>query len=425
MAQSLHRQLREERATLHRQALEIAEKPNATKEERARAHAMLDQADVMGRRIEQLEAPAMGSIRGGPVNSDVPVRGEDRAHRTAFDSYLRVGRAEMRAEDRQLLEREYRDLSTGGQSAGPGATAGFFVPTGFQYKIEEQMKLVGPMLVGGPGYPTIMDTENGAPMPFPTSDDTANTGEQIGENQQVTSQDVNLGQVLLGSFKYSSKLVKCSLELLQDSAFDLDSWLAREFGIRLARILNQKLTTGTGSTEPMGILTAAVNGGNLVAAKGSSTNDGTSASTNTVGSDDLVNLEHAIDPLYRSSARYMLHDTTLRSIKTIKDKYGRPLWQESTRDGQPATINGYQYLVNPYMDELQSSGPNSPPTVKKTVLFGAMEKYVIRRVRQIGVLRLVERFADYGQTAFLAFARYSGDSLDVAHRAFAVLENTF
>ena len=106
MPQALHRQLREERAAIVAQASALASKLNPTKEERARATSLLDTADVMSRQIEQLEAPMMGAIRGGPVNSDVPVRGEDRAHRSAFDSYLRHGRSEMPSEQRALLDRE-------------------------------------------------------------------------------------------------------------------------------------------------------------------------------------------------------------------------------------------------------------------------------------------------------------------------------
>lgn len=49
---------------------------------------------------------------------------------------------------------------------------------------------------------------------------------------------------------------------------------------------------------------------------------------------------------------------------------------------------------------------------KKTVAFGALDKYLIRRVKELAVLRLVERFADYGQVAFLGFARYDGNLLD-------------
>ena len=273
------------------------------------------------------------------------------------------------------------------------------------------------------GFPRILDTSTGNILPYPQSDDTSNVGELIGENQQVTTQDLNLSSTNFGAYKFSSKLVKISLELMQDSAFDLEEFLIETFATRLGRILNTKLTTGAGTTEPLGILTAVTTGGNIVQAVGASSNDGVSGA-NTIGSDDLTNLEHAVDPLYRMNAKYMLHNSTLKALKKVKDKYGRPLWQESTRDGSPSTINGCEYCINNDLDHLQAN-VSSPPVVKKTVIFGALEKYIVRRVKQLSVLRLSERFADFGQVAFLGFARYNGASIDVGHRALALLENSY
>ncbi|HLJ48443.1 MAG TPA: phage major capsid protein [Bryobacteraceae bacterium] len=423
-----NRALREQRYAAIRAAQMIAGKPHPTSEERAHFDQLMREADAFKAEYELLESRDMYDLRNGGFDTfqragSIPR--EDPDHRAAFRSYLRLGTSEMPSEQRALLQREYRDMGTGGQGAYPGATSGFFVPAGFQHRIEEAMKYVGPMLNGGEGMPQIIDTDTGAPLPFPAADDTAQVGEQVGENQPVSSQDVNITQVMLGSFKYSSKLVKASLELMLDSAFDIETWLIGEFSRRLARILNAKLTNGVGTTEPYGIVTATVAGGNIVQAVGSSTNTGGNEGPNTIGSDDLTNLEHAVDPFYRSAgARYMLHDSTLKAIKKVKDKMGKPLWQESTRDGSPATINGFRYVINNDLDTLQTN-PSSPVSVRRTVIFGDLSKYVVRRVRQMSLLRLNERFADQGQVGFLSFARFDGASTDIGHRALAVLENSY
>jgi HK97 family phage major capsid protein len=392
-------------------------------EEEREVDRLLDRAGALKARIEAME-DAMHDIRGGqPGAGYTPVQHEERKeHRKAFQTYLRVGAGGLNAEQRSLLV-EFRDMGTGGQGAFPGATSGFFVPVGFVNQVEDAMKYYGPMLDGGTGMPTIMPTDTGQPMPFPAADDTSVVGEQIGENQQVTTQDVNIEQVIFGAWKYSTKLVKVSLELLQDSAFDIEKFLTTEFGRRLGRIVNTKTTIGAGTTEPLGIVTAIVTGGNIVTAVGAYSNDGASG-PNTVGSDDLTNLEHAVDPLYRPGARYMMHDSTLKNLKKVKDRYGRPLWQESTRDGSPATINGYEYAINNDMDQLQTEA-SSPAAVRRTVIFGDLSKHVIRRVRQLSVLRLSERFADFGQVAFLGFGRYDSNSLDIGHRAQAILQNLY
>jgi HK97 family phage major capsid protein len=93
----------------------------------------------------------------------------------------------------------------------------------------------------------VIDTDSGAPMNWPTVNDTANVGAILAENTQVTEQDVTFGQTPLGAYMYTSRLVRVSYQLLQDSAFNLDEFLRDILGERIGRILNQHFTTGTGS----------------------------------------------------------------------------------------------------------------------------------------------------------------------------------
>jgi HK97 family phage major capsid protein len=380
----------------------------------------MKKVEVRGR---EFGAPRLGPPPHDALGYAASESRENKEHREAFQSYLRIGASEMRSDQRALLF-ERRDMGTGGQGAYPGATAGFFVPVGFFHDVEDALKYYGPMLNGGEGMPFLLDTDTGQPLPYPAADDTLQVGEQILENAPVTTQDVNLQMVMFGAFKYSTKIVKVSVELLQDSAFDIESFLATEFGRRLGRIVNTKATIGAGSSEPTGIVTAITAGGNLVTAVGSYTNDGVGG-LNTIGSDDLVTLEHAVDPVYRPRGRYMMHDSTLKALKKVKDKYGRPLlWQEGTREGEPATVNGYPYCINNDMDQLQTVS-SSPAVTRRTLVFGDLSKHVIRRVKQLSVLRLTERFAEYGQVGFLGFGRYDSNSLDIGHRAQAILQNVY
>jgi len=420
-----NRFLRSERAEVLREARALQEKGNLSAADQARFTALMSEARSLMEEYEGIESRSQAEFRGGPVDGGIEHRGKpDKEIREAFSGYLRNGMASLEPEARALLA-ERRDMGSGGQGAYPGATTGFFVPVGFVQQIEEALKYYGPMLNGGPGYPQIFDTATGQVLPYPCSDDTMNIGEIVGEGQQVTAQDTNISAVNFGAFKFSSKLVKVSVELIQDSAFDLEAYLIREFARRLGRIANTKLTIGQGTTEPTGILTALIANGNpIVQAVGSALNTGNADGTNTVGSDDMIALEHSVDPLYRPGARYMMHDTALRALKRVKDKYGRPLWQESTRDGQPATINGYEYCINNDLDQLQTSA-TSPGVVRRTIIFGQLPKYICRRARQMSVLRLDERFADFLQVGFLAVMRLDGNSIDIGHRALALLENTF
>jgi HK97 family phage major capsid protein len=322
----------------------------------------------------------------------------------------------------EFSDREKRDMGIGTLSLG-----GYFVPKGFVYDVEEALKYYGPMLQ----VAEIMDTSTGQPLPYPTDNDTTVSGEIVGEGQQVSEKDVSIGQVLFGAFKFSTKMIKLSLELLQDSAFPMESYLKKKMAIRLGRAYNTYFTVGTGTNQPNGIVTAVVAAcgspsatpgqsyGTPLIASGSSTNTGGSETGGTsIGSKDLDNLEHTVDPLYRRGAAYMMHDQTLRVIKVLLDKYGRPLWKPGVATGDPDRINNYPYHINNDMTQT----PGTAGSGNNTVLFGEMNKYVIRRVKELGILTLRERFADYGQLAYIGFSRADGQLLDAGTHPICYLQ---
>jgi HK97 family phage major capsid protein len=444
------RELRQQRGALLKQAraiLDGAKKQNRglSATEQTQYDTLLARANALREEIRNFEYGAVaGTLGGGFIESDadpdprefrnLPQRQEQRRetrkekeHREAFMSYLRFGAARMPEEQRNLLQREYRDMGSGGQGAFPGSTAGFFVPVGFVHDIITALKFFAPLL--NDDVVDLVTTATGQQLPFPTENDVLISGERVGEGQQVTAQDVSLGQVMLGAWKYSTKMVKVSIELLQDSAFNLEAWLTRTLAIRLGRALVADFTNGTGSafSMPLGIVTATLQNGNLIAAQGSSLNDGTAAGANTIGSNDLINLEHSIDVLYRPGASYMAHDSTWKAIKKILDKYGRPLWQRSLIEGMPDTLNGYPLLTNNYMGTLQTQA-SSPTVTVNSVLFGDFKRLIVRRVRDMSLLVLTERFADFGQTAFLGFARYDSSPAFAGSGSvfpFGLLQNTF
>lgn len=432
------RQLREERMVIANQMSDLATGGLKTAEDRTKFDALDASQKELKERIDRIEAASQTSedlrttakppaAQPGEATDEAAIKEKREKHQKAFRSYLKFGPGDngvvgtMPAEERSLL-REFRDMGTSGQGAYPGITsgAGIFVPVGFTDKIIEALKYYGPMLTGGEGMPDIMETASGQPLPFPTDNDTTVTGELIGEGQQVTLADVTIGMITLGAFKFSTKMVKVSIELLQDSAFDIESYLIKKFATRTGRILNTKFTVGVGTTEPYGIITQSTNAGTAV---GANSNDGSSAA-NTLGSDDFTTLEHSVDPLYRRNARYMMHDGTLAAIKKVKDKYGRPLWLPSVQVNAPDTINGYKYAVNNDMDQLQTAA-TSPTVSRKTLLFGDLSHYQIRRVKEMSVLRLEERFADYGQVAFIGFSRYDAALLDAGTHPVKYITNVY
>jgi len=344
----------------------------------------------------------------------------DQLRAKAFSNWLRRGGAPssqqkgITPEERSLIA-EIRDMGTGGAGAYPGITV--FAPVSFMDMVTSATKYVGPML--DPEVATAHDTATGAPFAFPADNDTATTGEMVAENQQVTSSDVaTISAAYLGSFKFSSKIIKVSMELAEDAGFDFAAYLARVFGVRLGRIINTKFTTGVGTTEPTGIVTAATQGAVAVGATG---NDGSSG-LNTIGSDDLANLEQSVDPTYRVGARWMVHPNTLGALRRQKDKEGRLLFP-SLAEGTGNTLYGYPISLNPNMDQLQAN-TSSPPVARKTVLFGDFKRYTIRRA-PLHIVRLDERFADFGEIGFIATWRMDGNLVDGGGGAVKYLVNNY
>lgn len=429
-------QLRQQRAGIATQMAALAEAGLSTPEERERFDKMDAEQKALLDRITRIEAAtglsaelsATGAPPNGQPGNDEPkadAEKREKAHRAAFKAYLKHGdgpRSPLTAEQRALLQpsqeqmRELRALGVG-EAAG-GQT---WVPTGFVNQLDEAMIWYGPMLNGGPRAPSILRTATGAPLPFPTEDDTANEGEQIDENPVSDTSEANptMGAVTLNAFMFSSKLVKVPLQLLQDSAFDVESYLIRKFGQRLGRILNSKFTTGAGSTTPMGIVTAATLGHTAV---GSATND-SSGGANTIGSDDLVSLEHSVDIAHRSAPAFMWHDTTLAHLKRLKDKQGRPLWLPGVSVGAPDTVLAYPYFVNNHMDQLQAATGNSPVQTKKTVLFGDLTKYLARLAGEVVVFRDESTFIRKAQIAFVAFRRADGNLIDAGSHPIKYMRN--
>ena len=311
---------------------------------------------------------------------------------TAFRQYLVGGQQGLNEEQRSILT-ERRDLSL------TGASGGFTVPQGFQATLVEAMRAYGAFL--NPGVSTILDTDSGNPIPVPLEDDTANSAAIVAEGTSLTtSTDATFAQLTLGAFTYRS-LVRVSLELLQDSAFDLEAYIARKLGMRLGRGFNANASTGTNSGQPQGIFNASV---------GASTGH-TAANGNTTNFPyaSWVALEHSLDPGYRQNAQWMFSDALLQAVKSQLGTDNRPLWTPNyagAGDGAssftafPGTILGYRYTIN-------QDAP-VPAASARCVAFGDFSYYMVRRVRNMMLIRADQRFIDQGQIGFYLFARMDG-----------------
>ena len=394
--------LREDRANIYEQMKALLDKAEAegrdlSGEETASYDRMETELDSLGNRIEREEKLAARAPEfdrsASPATVQPVVTDEPRdEYAAAFATYIR--NEPLSYEQQKALQAGFDTSIRNAAGVGTGAAGGYTVPPEFRDKFVETQKWYGPMLQEA----EVISTDTGANLQWPTSDDTANVGAILAENVQVTEQDFTIGTASIDAYMYTSKLVRASLQFLQDNAINADSWLAERLGVRVGRILNQHFTTGTGTAQPDGIVTSASVG---------VTGTGSLASTGGVGYDNLVDLIESLDPAYGGNAglKFMGHQSVRKALRKLKDSQNRPLWEPSLQVGTPDSILGYPFVLN---NDMATVAQNS-----KSLLFGNIRQaYVIRVVKGLTVLRLTERYADYLQVGFLGFERADGTMQD-------------
>ena len=313
----------------------------------------------------------------------------------AFRSWLRYGNAGLSEEERGMMREwaEERALSTTGATAG--ATT---VPEGFSGYVEQAMATFGGILE----VANVLETETGNEIPFPTVNDTSNKGAILGEGTTMgESVDPTFGAVNVKAFTYSSKPVLISNQLLEDNAVNLEQVIAEMLVVRVLKAFSEHSIVGAGSSTPEGITVGGTKGADAAAAA--------------VTYDNLVDLLHSVDPVYRKNGTWMFHDNTLKALKKLKDENGQYIFQPSLRDDEPSTVLGKPFIVNNDMPEIGASA--------KSIAFGDFKKYLVRRVKNYAVKRLDERYADLNSTAFILFVRMDGRVLDAGTHPIKYLQH--
>jgi len=212
------------------------------------------------------------------------------------------------------------------------------------------------------------------------------TASWIEEEGPIPEGDDIFGQQHIGAHKVGT-LIKVSEELLHDSAFDLEQYFIDEFARRIGNKEEDAFLNGDGAGKPTGILNDAEVGV-------------TAASATAITADELVDLFYSLDAPYRTNAVWLVNDSTMRSIRKLKDANGQYLWQKALHEGDHETLLGKPIFHSPFAPELGAG--------KKAVAFGDFSFYWIGDRTGITFRRLNERYADTGQVGFLATKRVDG-----------------
>jgi HK97 family phage major capsid protein len=416
---SIALQLRQERGEIVAAMRSVANSTNPS--DIARWKEMDDKQELLRQRIAATERTdsletEMSQVRNVPRpllgNEDMPGNEErttPAAHLLAlrstepykrdFDVYIRTGKVSP-----TLSAAIEETRAMGAASGADGAT---LVPQGFEADLITKMAFHGGMLK----LARTITTSTGNPLPWPNFDDTTNVGEWLTEGSGVGSADPIVSNVTLGANLLSSKQVKVSVQLEQDSAFNMEGLLSSAFGRRLGRTANLAYTQGDGSGTYgtiTGIVPALVAAGSQsVLAIGSNLSDGVSTDLNSVGVDDFSNLVDKLDYAYQlPTNKFSFHQSTLNFLRKLKDKYGRPVWDVSLAQGEPDTIFGYGFQVN---NDLAKIGAGNI-----SVLFGDWNSYVVRNALGFTLVRFNELYMTNYQRAFQAFMRTDAKLLQAA-----------
>ena len=231
----------------------------------------------------------------------------------------------------------------------------------------------------------IITTDNERKIPVAASHSAATW---TAENADYTESDPSFSQKTIDAFKLTD-LVKVSIELLQDSMFDLEEYIGREFIYAFGSAEEQAFCVGTGSGQPTGLFTA--NGADVGI---------TAAATNAITADEVISLIYSLKSPYRKNAKFLMNDETVSYLRKLKDGNGVYLWQPALQQGQPDKLLGYDIYTSPYVPKLGAGA--------YTIAFGDFQNYWIADRAGRTVQRLNELYSTKGQVGFVGTERVDG-----------------
>ena len=379
--------MREKRASLWDAAKKyrdshIGNDGTMTAEDAAVYDRMVDDVDRMKKEIDRLERQeAIENEMNRPTSSPIvnrpenPVIGDEKPGRAAA-SYKKAFWQAMR--NKSVPHEVFNSLKIGADSEG-----GYLVPDEYERTLIDTLQEENIFR----RLAHVISTESGdRKIPVVASKGTASW---IDEEAAYPESDDSFGQLSLGAYKLGT-MIKISEELLNDSAFDMEGYITREFARRIGTKEEEAFFTGDGTGKPLGLL-AATGGADV----GVTTAGGTA-----ITADEVIDLYYSLRIPYRKKAKWIMNDSTIAALRKLTDKNGQYLWQPSLVAGTPNTILGCEVISSPFMPSIAAGA--------KAIAFGDYSYYWIADRQGRTFKRLNELFATTGQVGFLGSQRVDG-----------------
>ena len=339
----------------------------------------------LGKEIARLERQeALDAELNRPVNK--PLTGKPGGRADADDGEDKTGRA---SDDYRknfwnaMRSKAPMPAVTNALQVGTDSEGGYLVPDEYERTLVEALEEEN---IFRQMAKVIKTSSGDRKIPVVASKGTASW---IDEEGAYPESDDSFGQVSIGAYKLGT-MIKVSEELLNDSVFDLQSYISREFARRIGAKEEEAFFTGDGKGKPLGVL----------AATGGAETGVTAASATAVTADELMDLYYSLKSPYRKKSMWVLNDSTIKAIRKLKDNNGQYLWQPSLTAGAPDMILGRPIKTSAYMPAIAAGA--------KTIAFGDFSYYWIADRQGRSFKRLNELFAATGQVGFLASQRVDG-----------------
>ena len=335
---------------------------------------------ALGKEIDRLERQAaidaeLGKATTSPI-TNVPSKGTEEKTGRASAEYRKAFWNVMRAKN------PHYDVMNALQ-IGTDSEGGYLVPDEFEQTLVEALQQENIFR----SLANVITTSSGdRKIPVVASKGTASW---VDEEGTIPESDDSFGQVSIGAYKLAT-MIKVSEELLNDSVFNLESYITQEFARRVGNKEEEAFFTGDGTGKPTGIL-AASNGAQVGV---------TSASATAITLDEILDLFYSLKAPYRNRATFVMNDATVKAIRKLKDTTGQYLWQPSIQAGTPDTILNRPLYTSAYVPVIAAGA--------KTVVFGDFSYYWVADRQGRVFKRLNELFAATGQVGFIATQRVDG-----------------
>ena len=315
----------------------------------------------------ELSKPVNQPLTGQPMRTDGQEPQRPRATKAYREDFLNIIRGNKPI---------HNVLST-----TPGSDGGYLVPEEFERQIITALEEENVFRK----IAKVIKTEHDRKIPVSA---THSVAQWTDENGSYTESNPTFDQKELDAYKLTD-LIRVSDELLQDSMFDIESYLSGEFARAFGVREEEAFCVGNGTKKPTGLFTA--NGGQVGV---------TAAGAAAITADELISLVYSLKAPYRKNAKFLLNDATVSHIRKLKDGNGVYLWQPSLVAGAPDKLLGYDLYTSAYVPTLAASA--------LTVAFGDFSYYWIADRQNRILKRLVELYATNGQVGFVASQRVDG-----------------